>query len=301
MNEPWAGDIYGNPLLLLPGYAGYSNLMHFYDRTHATIRRYDQEALIFYEPVTWGVLWGGNYFGSGFTHVPGNDRSRTVFTWHYYCWLLQFNGNPLVNGTIPKFDRVLCDNIQLEVSFESVFIDLFKLGAGPSFLSEFGVCSFSDPTRPGVLNTDECEAILDANDRYMQSWTYWDSCFYRNEACDINEQLLDVFSRVYPIATNGVPRSMYFNMTTKEFIYLFDWNVTSVAQAQLPTEIFVPDHVYSLGFQVKVGMHYIWYFDEERSVVVINLAEEILAKMIVSNGTFEFFNHCKVWIHPSST
>jgi hypothetical protein len=44
--------------------------------------------LIFYEPVTWGMVLNGEIVGSGFKHVPGgpayNDRS--VFSYHYYCW-----------------------------------------------------------------------------------------------------------------------------------------------------------------------------------------------------------------------
>ena len=58
LNEPWAGDVYANPLLLLPGIAGQKNLMKLYDRTYETIRKYDQKTLVFYEPVTWGKLFG---------------------------------------------------------------------------------------------------------------------------------------------------------------------------------------------------------------------------------------------------
>lgn len=54
LNEPWAGNVYANPLLLLPGIAGSKNLLKLYDRTYETIRKYDKNTLIFYEPVTWG-------------------------------------------------------------------------------------------------------------------------------------------------------------------------------------------------------------------------------------------------------
>ena len=102
----WAGDVYANPLLLLPGVAGHFNLLRLYDRTWKTIRSHDPQALIFYEPVTWGVLLNENYFGSGFLRPPGNDKHKTVFTWHYYCWLLQFSKNPLINDTFTRFDKV---------------------------------------------------------------------------------------------------------------------------------------------------------------------------------------------------
>jgi endoglycosylceramidase len=39
LNEPWAGDVYANPLLLLPGVAGQFNLMPLYDRAYNAIRK----------------------------------------------------------------------------------------------------------------------------------------------------------------------------------------------------------------------------------------------------------------------
>jgi hypothetical protein len=68
--------------------AGHSNLLPLYDRAYATIRKYDPETLVFYETVTWGVLSDGKYFGTGFNRPPANDLNKTVFSWHYYCWLL---------------------------------------------------------------------------------------------------------------------------------------------------------------------------------------------------------------------
>lgn len=40
LNEPWAGDVYANPLLFLPGVAGQFNLMPLYDRAYRAIRKY---------------------------------------------------------------------------------------------------------------------------------------------------------------------------------------------------------------------------------------------------------------------
>ncbi len=77
INEPWAGDIYSQPSLLLPGQAGYHNLQPFYDVVSASIRAEDPDRLIFYEPVTWGMILNGTVLGSGFTHVPGGDDFRT--------------------------------------------------------------------------------------------------------------------------------------------------------------------------------------------------------------------------------
>jgi endoglycosylceramidase len=53
INEPFAGDFYEDPLLLLPGNAGRKNLARMYEAVASSIREHDDEHLIFYEPVTW--------------------------------------------------------------------------------------------------------------------------------------------------------------------------------------------------------------------------------------------------------
>jgi endoglycosylceramidase len=78
MNEPWAGGVYQNPLLFTPGEAGSKNLLPSYDKISNKIREVDNDTLIFYEPVTWGMVFPEEentskipILGSGFTHVPG--------------------------------------------------------------------------------------------------------------------------------------------------------------------------------------------------------------------------------------
>ena len=297
LNEPWAGDIYTDPFLLLPGVAGHKNLLPLYDKTYETIRRFDKETLIFYEPVTWGVLIDRNYFGTGFNRPPGNDSASTVLSWHYYCWLLQFNPNPLVNNTYPMFDKVMCDQVQIPASYESIRFDMIGLGGGPSFLTEFGVCAFSTYSNEthSVLNTEECQAILDANDKYLVSWTYWDSRFFDPETLAIIDEIVDAFSRVYPIATNGIPRSINFNSTSKEFKYEFRMNVTNLKQAKLHTEIFVPPQVYPKGFYVELSVHLDWLYDKEKNRVLVFVADFILDKFY-THASFEFVKVSRIEI-----
>jgi endoglycosylceramidase len=52
--EPWAGNIYKKPSLLLPGVAGSNNLQPLYDVIASAIREVDEEHIVMYEPVTWG-------------------------------------------------------------------------------------------------------------------------------------------------------------------------------------------------------------------------------------------------------
>jgi len=56
INEPWAGNVFAHPTLLLPGNAGSKNLQPTYDKVANAIRSVDANTQIFYEPVTWGGM-----------------------------------------------------------------------------------------------------------------------------------------------------------------------------------------------------------------------------------------------------
>lgn len=81
-------------------------------------------------------------FGSGFDHAPGKDPFRTALSWHYYCWIINIDNDPLRNGTLPSYIKGICDEWQLPLYFRTVQNDLRRYGAGASFLSEFGGCNY---------------------------------------------------------------------------------------------------------------------------------------------------------------
>lgn len=74
------------------------------------------------------VRFNGNYSGSGFTHVPGGDeyRNRSVFSYHYYCTIIQVIPVP-GNESIPIFDRLMCDDIEGPDLFRSAFVRRIKI------------------------------------------------------------------------------------------------------------------------------------------------------------------------------
>lgn len=80
INEPFAGDVYKDPALFLPGVADKVNLAPFYDEVAAAVRVADPSASIFFESVTWDDIV------CGFDHVPGGSEfsSRSVLSYHYY-------------------------------------------------------------------------------------------------------------------------------------------------------------------------------------------------------------------------
>ena len=182
INEPWAGNVWRSPTLLLPGEAGRRNLAPLYDHLNAEIRKVDDVTNIFYEPVTWGVFLNGNWSGTGFADVPGgvNFRNRSVLSYHYYCWLLDPSTAQQHYGW---FDRIVCDKIVGADLIPAVLKDLNKTG-GSAFLTEFGLCS--PDGKNDSINTLECEFVLSQADKYLQSWTYWDSDFFDGCSAHIN-------------------------------------------------------------------------------------------------------------------
>ena len=63
--EPFAGNLYEDPTLALPGVAGKKNLQRMHDSVARRIRAADLRHNIFFEPVTWGMVLDGNVTGCG--------------------------------------------------------------------------------------------------------------------------------------------------------------------------------------------------------------------------------------------
>jgi endoglycosylceramidase len=212
INEPFAGDVFQRPELLLPGVAGATNLQPLYAALAAAIRDHDDEQLLFYEPVTWGMEFPSDsnstvvakLLGSGFTDVPGGHhyRNRSVLSFHSY---------------VPAWDT--------GVVLDAIAADVRGLG-GSSFMTEWGICDDK---------LGECTRIMELcdGDRF-QSW------------CDDGGGLgvaawvpppagyVDILSRTYARAIAGRPLNTSYNQGTGHFqlCYVLD------AAIAAPTEIF---------------------------------------------------------------
>jgi endoglycosylceramidase len=81
INEPYAGDIFKHPALLVPSVADKVRLQPAYDSLASAIRSVDTEGLIFFAAVTWDDV-----VQAGFDHAPGGESEafRSVFAYHYY-------------------------------------------------------------------------------------------------------------------------------------------------------------------------------------------------------------------------
>jgi endoglycosylceramidase len=235
INEPWAGDIYTDPTLLLPGNVGAKNLQPMYDRISEAIRSKDPNHIIFYEPVTWGMIFNGNLTGTGFTHVPGGAQwaNASVFSWHYYCWWYD-------PATATDFTRETCDQMFGPKVFDQVSRDIHKLG-GSTMLTEWGQgCDF-DNMDPYDESGNECNEVMKLADEHFMSWTDWYFGGHLQEQffdMSLNSRL--IFSRVYAQAIAGYPKSMYYNVTNKNFNLCFQQDTRETVITSKDTEIFVP-------------------------------------------------------------
>lgn len=162
MNEPFAGNFYADPLLLVPGVAGRKNLMRMHEAVAQGIRRHDKKHIVFYEPVTWGMILNGEYLGTGFDHVPGGDEYQNVsaLSYHYYCatFLPAY-------GKEPVWRRAVCDSLVAPLVFRSVGDEVSKTG-GALLMTEGLSCNPANPD-----SQSECEFVMNQLDHHLYSWT----------------------------------------------------------------------------------------------------------------------------------
>ena len=221
INEPFPGNFFRDPLILLPSEAGKQNLQPFYDKVRQSL--INTSKLIFYEPITWGMIFNNKIFDSGLSHVPGGNvyKNTSVYSYHYYCTAFLSNGpqNPILEHTI-------CDNFLAPVMFNNVVKHVNKVG-GSSFMTEFGDCDLNNYTK-----LSECDTVLNFADTYFQSWT--DYSYAQTDIFNPSRNWTRTYSRTYPQAISGLPINMSYNRNTFEFKFCFKSN-TNIKK---PTEVY---------------------------------------------------------------
>jgi hypothetical protein len=117
----------------------------------------------------------------------------------------------------------------------------------------------------------ECEYVLDKSDQYFTSWTYWVSNFY-------DYPIINVFSRVYPQSTAGIPIRLLYNSNSKVFIneYIHDSTIKEL------TEIYVPDFLYLNGYLVSVSNHLNYKIDKDNNLVLVTIDNDWIKKLEVN-------------------
>jgi endoglycosylceramidase len=225
MNEPWCGDIFLDPSLVIPGKADKKNLEPMYNKVAAAIREVDTSHMVFFDSVTW------DDFSVGFTQVPGGNayRNMSVLAYHFY--------------TPP--------NLFIEAHMYARKTDVSRLGCA-GMLTEFDIAS-----RPDNINA--LYETLRTADKYKQSWigweykpyikiTGWGWCLV-DEDGSVNLQVAKALSRTYAQAVAGQVVSMNFNNNTAVYAltYTADPSITK------PTEIFASSlYHYPRGYTVQL-------------------------------------------------
>jgi len=247
INEPFLGDAWHNPALLIPGHADKVNLYPMYMSAAEAIRQHDTESLIFYEKCIVNAIGP-----LGFPTVPGGDeyRDRTVYSWHNYCGTVDRSGNPL--------NFLVCEGEQ-EVQWLQEMIDIDSTKCG-SFLTEFGAVSGNN-----TKSLEDLEWVVDSADKALQSWAYWQYKSYNDITTASNEResfywadgtlqsdKVDTLSRVYATAIEGDPTSMVYNRKMRTFSLEFHSHRAQSDDAA--TEIYVGPWTVRQNTDVKVDI-----------------------------------------------
>lgn len=215
LNEPWAGDTYADPSLLVPGVADRKVLEGLWNRAAKQIRTVDPDTLIWFEGTTLDVL-------SGFNNVPLGDGSKSVHSFHYY--------NPPQLGSISDtLSNRHKDNERLKTA---------------GVLTELTFWMGDDKQ---MSNMADAMTATDAN---MFSWIGWAyENLYDGTSGKPHPELQKHYSRAYPAAVAGTPKSFAFDESSGVFKLEF----TSDSTIDAPTEIILPASTFPNGYNVQIS------------------------------------------------
>ncbi|KAL4454600.1 hypothetical protein ABPG74_021805 [Tetrahymena malaccensis] len=262
INEPFAGNIFKNPLLLVPGVADKKFLQDVYERVALEIRKYDEDHIIFFEPVPWI-----NPFSVGFVQPPGGEKysDKSVLAYHYY--------------SPPDFG--------MEPFFKQRVKDIQKLNVG-GFLTEFYV---TDGPQSDIPKT------MDMCDKYHQSWLgwtykpFWNTCdttspdsnggFYYNNGTVVYQAVHNV-ARTYATAIAGQTILSYFNTTSGDYTLQY-YMCVECGQTEIN---YNSEHYYPNGLNIEISGNAKYTSQEGKVVVSPNSnskSSEIITVKITAN------------------
>ncbi|KAJ7562691.1 hypothetical protein O6H91_03G080600 [Diphasiastrum complanatum] len=227
MNEPWAGNFYRNPLLLLPGVADKINLAPFYEKLQAAVRSQDNKRIVFFESLTFDNV------RSGFSTVPGGDKykNKTVLSYHYYR-PPNFSPRQIIGQSLKEGQKLGCGTMLTEFfvntrASNDEFLDnnskMFlgdprmnlcheqmarssDEGNASSVVEERGnlqeICQSMEIIKRKMVsrmigNKESVEDVLAAADEHVQSWIGWEyKPFVSKTGSDIQDSVFNVTGEV---------------------------------------------------------------------------------------------------------
>jgi endoglycosylceramidase len=215
LNEPWVGDTWADPTLLVPGVADHKVLEELWNRATKQIRTVDNDTLIWFEGATLDV-------STGFNNVPLGDGSKSVHSFHYYS-------PPQLGSISTTLNNRHKDNERLKTA---------------GVLTELTFWMGDDKQMQGLT---DAMAATDAN---MVSWIGWAyENLYNGTSGQPYPELAKHYSRAYPAAIAGIPISFGFSEESTTFKLQF----TSDPNIDAPTEIILPPSTFPNGYRVQVS------------------------------------------------
>ncbi|KAF7590407.1 hypothetical protein BBP40_002909 [Aspergillus hancockii] len=215
LNEPWVGDTWADPTLLVPGVADHKVLEGLWNRATKQIRTVDNDTLIWFEGATLDIL-------SGFNNVPLGDGSKSVHSFHYYS-------PPQLGSISTTLNNRRKDNERLRTA---------------GVLTELTFWMGDDKQMQGLADA------MSATDANMVSWIGWAyENLYNGTSGQPYPELAKHYSRAYPAAVAGTPNSFSFSESSATFKLQF----TSDPNIDAPTEIILPPSTFSNGYRVQVS------------------------------------------------
>lgn len=247
INEPWFGDIFNQPDLLVPGKTEKKYLQPMYQLVHESVRAVDQAKVIFFEGMTT------DYFPSGFTAAPGPSdyNNRQALSYHIYC---------LPNPN--KLEVPLCAGANAEF-FAMRKSDGERLGL-PTIMTEFG--AVQEQLKGALM---DLESLAQQSDKHKQSWMYWQYKYYNDittctpsgESLFNNDgtpavKKLETLTRPYPSAVAGTIVDYDFNIKTYKFQLSYTVAAANAAKPELEAKTTVirlnPSSHYPKGVRIIV-------------------------------------------------
>lgn len=252
INEPWPSKGYeGSPHVL----SDKDTLLPMYQYLHGRIRAWDDETLVFFEPLvmeSYEALLSVNFSLTNFPEYGIGGESyanRSVFAYHIYC-------SNDADGT-PK-PMVLCRDI-VKKEWEAATLNVANMKVG-GFLTEFGAVS-DDEDSITLLELQTSQA-----DDHFQGWSYWtyksfddittqnpatETFFFQNGS--LQDAKIQALSRTYAQEIAGQPLTMSFDPSTSGFSLEYSL-LAEIDYTTTFTTIFVPcDLQYPKGYRVKVS------------------------------------------------
>lgn len=217
INEPWAGDVFADPSLIIPTVADRKNLQPLYDMVSGVVRAVDAQHPLLFAGVTWDDT------GVGFDHVPGGDgyRNKSVLAYHFY---------------IPP-------QIELQTTMRIRAADMARLGCG-GMMTEFNCGSV-----PEMEAADQfLQSWIGWEYKRFVPLTGFSDCLWLSNGT-VNAVNARALARTYARAVAGRTQLMQFSPATGVFTLVYRMD----PQIALPTEIFASSQWYYLsGWEVDV-------------------------------------------------